>query len=133
MKQSALITFFAAMLFTVAPKAHALGDKADAYFGYSRVGANLYGPYTPGMNGWQAAIHFKPMPFLGFEGDFSRYGANVGAGSQHATLVMVGPRVTAHALRFSLFAHGLGGLSHVSSTAVFGTAISSNSVSYALG
>lgn len=124
----------AALFISLAPAAHALGPKADAYFGYSRAGANLYSPYTPGMNGWQFAAHVKPIPFLGVEGDVSRYGADVGAGSQHATLIMFGPRVTAHAAGFSVFAHGLAGNAHFTSNAVaFLPSISYNALSYAVG
>jgi hypothetical protein len=117
MKRYGLVVFLGILL-AFAPAAHALGDKADVYFGYSRVGANLYGPYTPGMNGWQAAAHVKPIPFVGVEGDVSHYGGSVGAGSAHATLIMFGPRVTAHAAGFSVFAHGLAGNVHYSSSAV---------------
>jgi hypothetical protein len=134
MKPSVFVLFVSALLFLLAPSAHAVGDKVDAYFGYSRVGANLYNPYTPGMNGWQFAMHVKPMPFIGFEGDVSRYGANVGVGSQHVTLVMFGPRATAHAAGFSVFAHALGGLGHVSANPVYGLPpISYTAASYALG
>jgi len=134
MKRGFLVLFLGAFLFSLVPVAQAKSAKADVYFGYSRVGANLYSPYTSGMNGWQFAAHVKPLPFVGIEGDLSRYGANVGAGSQHATLVMFGPRVTAHGAGFSVFAHGLAGNAHLSSNAVAGLpGISYNAVSYALG
>ena len=93
------IVFLAVVLFSLVPAAEARGVKSDVYFGYSRVGANLYNVYTPGMNGWQAAAHFKPFPFVGIEGDVSRFSANAGAGSQNVTLVMFGPRVTVRAKR----------------------------------
>jgi hypothetical protein len=125
--------FFAAFLLTIVPAAQAK-DKFDVYAGYSRVGANLYSPNTPGMNGWQAAAHVKLIPFVGVEGDVSSYGADVGAGSQRATLYMFGPRVTAGALGFRVFAHGLVGGAHFSSNAVaFLPEISYNSASYAVG
>jgi hypothetical protein len=134
MKRFIPASFLAALLFSLAPVAQAKSPKADAYFGYSRVGANLYSPYTSGMNGWQFAAHVKPMPFLGIEGDLSHYGANVGAGTQHATLIMFGPRVTVHGAGFSVFAHGLAGNAHFSSNAVAGlSGISYDAVSYALG
>ncbi len=134
MKAPGLTMFFAAMLFLLAPAAHAAGAETDVYFGYSRVGANLYSPNTPGMNGWQLAMHVRPIPFVGIEGDVSRYGANVGAGSQHATLVMFGPRVTVGALGISVFAHALGGIDHFSSNVVSGfPAASYTATSYALG
>ncbi len=128
------IAFLAALLLSISPAARAKGAKADAYFGYSRVGANLYSPYTPGMNGWQFAAHVKPLPFIGIEGDVSHYGADAGAGSQHATLIMFGPRVTAHAAGFSVFGHGLAGNAHFSSNAVASLpSVSYNALSYALG
>ena len=74
MKLHILAAFLAASLFLLIPSSQArAADKADAYFGYSRVGANLYAPNTSGMNGWQAAAHVKLMPFVGLEGDVSRY------------------------------------------------------------
>jgi hypothetical protein len=134
MKRCIFLSFVGALLFSVVPKAHARGMKADAYFGYSRAGADLYSPYTPGMNGWQFAAHAKLIPFVGIEGDLSRYAADVGAGSQHSTVVMFGPRVTAGAAGLSVFAHGLAGNAHFSSTAVaFLPEISYNATSYALG
>ena len=113
--------------------AHARNSKSDVYFGYSRAGASLFSPATPGMNGWQLAMHVKPMPFIGVEGDVSRYGANAGAGSQHATLLMFGPRVTVGVMGTSVFAHALGGFDHFSSTVVSAGAISYTGTSYALG
>ncbi|MGH9616980.1 MAG: hypothetical protein ACRD28_09595 [Acidobacteriaceae bacterium] len=134
MKRCSIFALLGALVLLAAPAAQARRVKADAYFGYSHVGANLYEPYTPGMNGWQAAVQVRPIPFVGIEGDLSRYGANAGAGSQHVTLVMFGPRVTVHAVGFSVFAHALGGVGHLSSNEVSGfPATSSNSTSYALG
>lgn len=134
MKSCILWTLLAVSLFSWSPAARAASAKADAYLGYSRAGANLYGPYTRAMNGWQLAVHVKPMPFLGVEGDVSHYSADAGAGSQQVTLVMFGPRVTVHAAGVSLFAHGLGGFGHLSSNVVPGfPAGSTNSASYALG
>lgn len=133
MKLRFFTPLFALLLFPLAPAARAK-TTADAYFGYSRAGANLYNVYTPGMNGWQAAMHVKPFPFVGFEGDVSRYSANAGAGSQNVTLVMFGPRVTAHAAGFSVFAHGLFGLAHEWNDLVSGFPASSyNASSYAFG
>lgn len=133
MTHRGVFVFLAVFVLLFAPAAHAR-DKSDVYFGYSRAGANLFSPNTPGMNGWQFAMHVKPIPFVGVEGDVSRYGANVGAGSQHATTVMFGPRVTAGTLGFSLFLHALGGFDHFSSNAVGGlSGISYSGTSYALG
>ena len=133
MKLRFFTLILAVSLCSLAPAARAK-TTADAYFGYSRVGANLYNVYTPGMNGWQFAMHVKPIPFVGIEGDVSRYSANAGAGSQNVTLVMFGPRVTVHAAGFSLFAHGLAGVAHEWNDLVaFFPAGSYDAASYALG
>jgi len=134
MKVRCLPIFVAALVCFLVPRAEAKGSKGDVYLGYSRTGANLYAVYTPGMNGWQAAAHVRVAPFVGIEGDVSRYSAKAGAGSQQATLVMFGPRVTVGGLGFKVFAHGLGGIAHFSSNAVaFLPGISYDAASYAVG
>lgn len=134
MKLRILAASLAALLLLLVPSAPAsAADKADAYFGYSRVGANLYAPNTSGMNGWQAAVHIKPIPFVGLEGDVSRYSQHPAGLSESATLVMFGPRVTAHAVGFSVFAHALGGLAHETATVTTFSSTSYNAASYALG
>ena len=134
MKLRSFAVPLAALLFSLVSGARARADKADVYFGYSRVGANLYNVYTPGMNGWQFAAHIKPIPFVGVEGDVSRYSANAGGGSQNVMLVMVGPRVTVGAKGFRVFAHCLGGFAHEWNNLVsFFPATSYNTTSYALG
>ena len=133
MKLRCFSLFIAVLLFSLAPAVRAKGTSADAYFGYSRVGANLYQPNTSGMNGWQFAMHVKPMPFIGFEGDISHYGQSAGNFSQHVTLVMFGPRVTAHAAGLSVFAHGLFGIAHDNATLATFPSIGYNGASYALG
>jgi len=123
-----------AFVFSLVSAAPARGaDKADVYFGYSRVGANLYAANTPAMNGWQAAAHIKPIPFVGIEGDVSHYSQRDQGYSQHVTLVMFGPRVTVHAVGFSVFAHGLGGFVHENATLTTFPPVGYNATSYAFG
>jgi hypothetical protein len=134
MKMRILAASLAAFLLLLVPSAQArAASKADAYFGYSRVGANLFAPNTSGMNGWQAAVHIKPIPFVGLEGDVSRYSQHPAGLSENATLVLFGPRVTVHAAGFSVFAHALGGLAHESATVTTNPATSYNAASYAVG
>jgi hypothetical protein len=132
MKLRCFTLFLVALLISLAPAARAR-TTADAYFGYSRVGANLYDVYTPGMNGWQFAMHVKPVPFVGVEGDVSRYSQDPGNFSEHVTLVMFGPRVTVHAAGVSLFAHGLAGIAHQTSTVTIYPQTGYDATSYALG
>jgi len=134
MKLGNLTAIFATLVFSMAFVAQARGaDKADVYFGYSRVGGNLYAANTGGMNGWQAAAHVKFLPFVGAEGDVSHYGVNSNGFSQHVTLVMFGPRITAHAVGFSAFVHALGGLAHENATVTTFPEVGYNAASYALG
>ncbi len=134
MKRYSWFVLLGVLIFSLMPVAHARKVKADAYFGYSHVGANLYAPYTPGMNGWQFAMQVRPIPLVGVEGDVSHYGADAGAGAQHVTLVMFGPRATLHAAGFSVFAHALGGVGHLTSNVVPGFPTSSTTFSsYAIG
>ena len=132
MKLRFFTLILAVSLCSLAPAARAK-TTADAYFGYSRVGANLYAPNTSGMNGWQFAMHVKPIPFVGIEGDVSRYSQSPSGFSEQVTTVMFGPRVTIHAAGFSVFAHGLGGLAHVNETVTIYPQIGYDAASYALG
>ncbi len=127
------VALLLSVAFLLSTLAHAAGHRADAYFGYSRVGANLYAPNTSAMNGWQAALHVKPLPFVGVEGDVSHYSQSSSGYSQNVTLVMFGPRVTVHALGFGFFAHGLGGLVHENATVTTLPSVSYDAASYALG
>ena len=134
MKLRNLAAIFALLVFSIAFVGQARGaDKADVYFGYSRVGSNLYAANTSGMNGWQAAAHVKFLPFVGAEGDISHYGVSSSGFSQHVTLVMFGPRVTVHAVGFSAFAHALGGVAHETATLTTFPGVGYNAGSYALG
>lgn len=126
------LSLVAVVLFVTAAS-QARADKGDIYFGYSRAGANLYAVYTPAMNGWQAAAHVKLIPFLGVEGDVSRYSQTVNGYSQQVTLAMFGPRLTVRAAGVSLFAHGLAGVAHQHATIPFLPSVGYNATSYALG
>jgi hypothetical protein len=134
MKLRIVAASLAAFLLLLVSSSRARGaDKGDAYFGYTRVGANMFGPNDPGMNGWQAALHVKMIPFFGIEGDVSHYGQHPSGLSESTTLAMFGPRVTAHAAGFSVFAHALGGLVHDSADIPLQPSVSYTAASYALG
>ena len=133
MKMRGYGVLFVTLLISFVSPAQKKSDKADVYFGYSRVGANLYDVYTPGMNGWQLAAHIKPTRFVGVEGDVSHYSQNLSGFTQQVTLVMFGPRVTVGAKGFSVFGHGLGGIAHQNGTVTIYPSIGYDSTSYALG
>lgn len=114
------------------PAAWAAGPSADAYVGYSRLGKDAFYPNVGGLNGWQAAIHVKLMPFVGVEGDVSRDGLGAPSATPRTTMVLVGPRVTVGTAGIHIFAHGLIGGEH-SANSSGSTPISGGAMAIALG
>lgn len=133
MRRCVTFASLAALLYSLVPAAQAKDVKADAYFGYSRVGANMYNVYTPGMNGWQTAVHVKPLPFVGAEADVSHYNQAIRGFSQTVTQVMFGPRVTVGAGGFSAFAHGLVGFARERNIVTIFPELRYTATSYAFG
>jgi hypothetical protein len=107
---------------------------SDVYLGYTRTGDDTFYRGTGGLNGWDGALHIHMAPFLGGEADIAQYG--VGGGNvPGTTTVLFGPRVTAKALRFSVYGHVLVGIAHTangSSNGSFGS-VSNTGLGYALG
>jgi hypothetical protein len=132
-------TIFIYFLFLMMPVAAVAGPEprlhgSDVYFGYSRTGSDTFWQGTGGQNGWNGAIHIHMAPFLGGEAEIGQYGLG-GSNVPGTTTVLFGPRVTAKALRFSVYAHGLVGVAHTansSSNGSFGS-VSDTGLSYALG
>lgn len=133
MKLRSFRVSLAVLFISLVSSAQVLKDKADVYMGYSHVGANLYGPNTSGMNGWQLALHLKTMSPVGIEGDISRYSQKQSGYSQQVMLYMFGPRVTMDVKGYSLFAHGLFGAAHESATVTIYPSTSYSATSYAIG
>jgi hypothetical protein len=134
MKLRILAASLATFLLLLVPSAQArAASKADAYFGYSRVGANLYAPNTSGMNGWQGAFHVKAISVFGVEGDVSHYSQSPAGFSERVTNVMFGPRATVGLAGFSVFAHALAGLAFESATVTTLPSTSYNAASLAVG
>ena len=106
--------------------------KGDLFFGYSRLGSDAFYPNVGGLNGWEAAAHFKVRPFIGFEGDVAHYGMGASSVVPRTTTILLGPRVTVGALGFKLFAHGLIGGEH-SANSSGPVRISGGTFAYALG
>lgn len=125
------VLLLAMAAFLLVPAAQAQLRNSDAFFGYSRLGANAFYPNTGGLNGWDAAVHVHLAPFFGGEADVSHWGMGASAATPKTTSVMVGPRLTVKALGFSVFAHGLIGGEHSSNSA--GASISGGAFTYAIG
>ncbi len=96
----------------------------DAFFGYSRLGSNLFAAGTPGLNGWEGDLHIHVKPFVGVEGDVAHYGLGAGGGTARSTTVLFGPRVTLKAAGFHILGHAMIGGEHT---------LSNTTYSYALG
>jgi hypothetical protein len=122
---------FTLFILMAMPGARAQLRNHDAYVGYSRLGANTFNSDTGGLNGWNAALHIHLMPFVGAEADVSYYGLGADASTAKTTNVMLGPRVTLKALGFAVFAHGLAGVEHSSTSA--GVHFSDSTGTYAAG
>jgi hypothetical protein len=123
------LTVFLALFVRNTPKAHALGPKGDAFFGYSRTGSNAFYPNVGGLNGWEGALHVRMRPFLGIEGDVAHYGLGANSTVPRTTTALVGPRVTLGAAGFKVFAHGLVGGEHSANN----NGISGGALTYAIG
>ena len=134
MKRRNVAAWLAAFLFLSAFAAQSkAADKGDVYFGFSYVGADMYGAGTDPMKGWQAAAHIKLLPLLGVEGDVAHYSQGQMGSSEHVTTVMFGPRLTAPAGALRFFVHGLGGLARQNATFTTYPYVDYSAFSYAVG
>jgi hypothetical protein len=109
-------------------------SKGDAFFGYSRLGSNLFEPGTPGLNGWEGNLHIEMKPFLGVEGDLAHYGLGAGGSVARSTTFLFGPRFTLKAAGFHIFGHILIGGEHSANNPPAGIGhVSNTTYAYALG
>lgn len=110
--------------------AYAIGPGGDIYLGYSRLGANLFHPNVPALNGWEAEGQISFIPLLGVDVDVSYYGLGAASTVPHTTVAMIGPRLTLGAAGVHVFAHALAGGEHSTNS---GNIVSSNSVTVDAG
>ncbi len=120
------------VLLCLGPVAHAQIPKGDVFVGFSRTGSDTFYPNVGGLNGWEAAVHFKTGHFLGFEGDLTHYGLGADSTVPRTTMVLVGPRITVGFAGVDIFGHGLVGGEH-SSNSNRNLPISGGALAYALG
>jgi hypothetical protein len=131
--RSLLLLVSSSILFLLAPGARAQVPKGDIYVGYSRTGSDTFYPNVGGLNGWEGAMHVKlHAPFLGVEGDLSRYGLGADSSVPRTTIFMGGPRITLGAVGFKVFAHALVGGEHSANNGG-AASISGGALTYALG
>jgi hypothetical protein len=127
------VSFLAAtaLLLLFPPQAHAAGPSFDAFIGYSRLGDDTFYSSAGGLNGWEASLHIKLRRFLGGEGDVAHYGLGADSSIPHTTTVLFGPRLTAGAAGIHVFAHGLVGGEHSSSSGP--ASVSGGALAFAFG
>lgn len=96
----------------------------ELYGGYSYV-FNTYNPTSTsysvaGMNGWDASLKIPILgAFLGIKGDVSGFYRNDSPNfNPKAYFFLVGPQVGMHIGKSTLFAHGLVGSAHLTSSAL---------------
>ena len=113
-------------LLAQAEPAHRPAANYELYGGYSYT----FRPYdhtqdfpvSGGMNGWEASLRV-PSPifgsWLGIKGDVSGSYRNADPNfNPHAYFFLLGPQVSAHLGRSTVFVHGLVGSSHLNDTAL---------------
>ncbi len=84
--------------------------KGNVFFGYSYDRAEIFSNDARNLNGWDASLEGKFLPWIGVVADLGgNYGGRV---SEYNFLF--GPRISAQAARFRPFAELLIGASHVS-------------------
>lgn len=131
MRMQRVLFLLAVSALLISPAARAQLRNHDAFFGYSRSGSDLFNPNVGGLNGWDGALHIHVMPFIGIEGDVAHYGLGADSSIPRTTTFMAGPRATVKALGIHVFAHGLIGGEHSSSSGSAG--ISNTAFAYAVG
>ncbi len=105
---------------------HRSAPNYELYGGYSYVfrayDSTQTNPFSGGMNGWDASLRV-PFPifpsWLGIKGDVSgTYRNDAPNFNPHAYFFLLGPQVSVHLGRSTVFAHGLVGSSHLNDTAI---------------
>ena len=84
--------------------------KGNVFFGYSYNRAEIVSNDATNLNGWDASLEGKFLPWVGIVGDFGgTYGHNI---TEHNFLF--GPRVSVEVNRYRPFAELMIGASHIS-------------------
>ena len=126
------------MLILLGTSAFAQLPSGNVFVGYSYLSADLLPGNRANLNGWNASIEGKILPFIGVVADFSGHYGTQGVPfletnadvSQHDFLF--GPRVSVSVRKLRPFAHALFGASHLSQSE-FGISNSATAFAYSLG
>lgn len=101
------------------PKFELYGGYSDILRPYDHTRSN---PFTGAMNGWDASLRV-PVPgfgrWLGIKGDVSGNYRNDGPNfNPHSYFFLVGPQLSLHIHRSTLFVHGMVGSSHLNENVI---------------
>jgi hypothetical protein len=102
-----------------APGFELYGGYSYVFRPYDHTQAN---PFSGGMSGWDAALRV-PMPFfgpwLGIKGDVSgSYRSDQPDFNPHSYFFLLGPQVSVHLGKSTVFVHGLVGSAHLNNSAL---------------
>ena len=106
-------------LLTIASTAWAqIPTKGNVFFGYSFDRTPIASNDTTNLNGWEASVEGKFLPWIGLVADVDgHYGSHNFSGTSAditAHNVLFGPRVSVQVQRFRPFAEFLVGVGHIS-------------------
>jgi opacity protein-like surface antigen len=121
----------------------------NVFVGYSYLSADVSSSNRANLNGWNASVEGKVLPFIGIVGEFSGYYGSVVVGNPACTAVpgvpcpalsastnihsfLFGPRVSVSVKKVRPFAQALVGAGHISESASL-VSDSDTSFAYALG
>lgn len=101
------------------PSLELYGGYSYVFRPYDHTSAN---PFTGGMNGWDASLKI-PSPifgsWLGIKGDVSgTYRSDQPDFNPHSYFFLLGPQVSAHLGKSTVFLHGLVGSAHLNASAL---------------
>jgi hypothetical protein len=117
MQKACLILFIwcAGALAATAQTNQASFPHIEIFGGYSYLhDTNLGDPVTFNFNGWEASLNYNLNKWLGIKADFAGhyYHSDLYQILEHQHEYLLGPQVSWRAKKFTVFGHGLIGISH---------------------
>jgi hypothetical protein len=107
-----LLTIFASAAWAQIP------TKGNVFFGYSYDRTSIASNDTSNLNGWEATLEGKVLPWIGLvadvDGHYGRHNFSGTSADVSAHNVLFGPRVSVQIHRFRPFAEFLAGAGHIS-------------------
>lgn len=92
--------------------------KGNVFFGYSYDRTSITSNDTSNLNGWEATLEGKFLPWIGLVADVDGHYGSHNYGGTNADIaahnVLFGPRVSVQVKRFRPFAEFLAGAGHIS-------------------